>query len=546
MQRLLIGYALGFLTAALLLGTVFLLDESRDPATESASTSSTNASRPSHTDGDAAAHVTPDDDRARARRSERSLRPRTPRDTGPSPSSTSATGSSGTSADLTGPPNGAPIAAPELEEVVEWDAIDEDDDVFANVRSQDWQVRNDAAQALGHWDGTPEVVQALVSLLDDTEPEVRDSAAWSLGQIGADAAASVPRLIELMRSSTGRLRERAAIALGNIGQASSAAVPDLIELLQHPDPEVQDTAAYSLGRVGAGDPAAVQALIGALDSPYSKVRSEALESLAMLGATAADAGPRLLEHVRAGRAREWEFAVDAARAVGVDDDELALALARHLDHADPDVRRVARNVLAELGSAAAVATDAARAALPTATGDDFSGLFRILVAAGERDTADAELTRRLRTASPGDVSWLLGAVEDVGAELPSAGAALAELTRTVDGDWFDFYANSLISLGAPADVAVPALAERLRDPDWATREAAAEQLTMWGAEAAGAIPELVRALRDDRPDVRTEAANALGAIGPAAAAAIPALRQATEDSFGSVRTAATDALASIE
>jgi len=74
------------------------------------------------------------------------------------------------------------------------------------------------------------------------------------------AADAVPALREALNDRSPNVRQSAAIALGNIGQLSRPAVPDLIEALKGKT----IFAAYGLGRIGPASSSAIPALLDAL------------------------------------------------------------------------------------------------------------------------------------------------------------------------------------------------------------------------------------------------------------------------------------------
>lgn len=95
--------------------------------------------------------------------------------------------------------------------------------------------------------GTDATRQAL-SLLADTNVNLRAMGASSLGVLIDDPERAVPALTLLLSDRDKRVRSIAARALGSYGTNSASAVPELTKLLN--DAETAFDAAYSLERVG--------------------------------------------------------------------------------------------------------------------------------------------------------------------------------------------------------------------------------------------------------------------------------------------------------
>jgi len=147
--------------------------------------------------------------------------------------------------------------------------------------------------------GDPQAATALlVGLLTDQSPEVRRTAAESIGKIGEGSAVSA--VMPLLRDPSALVRATAAKALGRIGAgASQEVVPGLIRSLSDPDEAVRRAAAQALGEVDPPAALLAQAL-ELLRAPDVHVRRaavlaftqvEAQVPLAALEAAARDADP---------------------------------------------------------------------------------------------------------------------------------------------------------------------------------------------------------------------------------------------------------------
>ena len=102
--------------------------------------------------------------------------------------------------------------------------------------------------------GNPQTVTArLVTLLQDPSPDVRRTAALSLGKIGHSAATTA--LVEALSDPDSRVREYSAWALGQIGEdVNDTAAVRLAGALSDEHPSVKQAAALALGKIGPRPP----------------------------------------------------------------------------------------------------------------------------------------------------------------------------------------------------------------------------------------------------------------------------------------------------
>ncbi len=168
-----------------------------------------------------------------------------------------------------------------------------------------------AAHALGDIAEPTErarAVEALITALDDDQPEVRAEAASSLGGLAEPGALAA--LVKRLGDGAPGVRQNAAIALGAIGHADgfaplAAALVDgpadlrfqaatsiaeidgvrafdpLVAALSDRDPQVVAAAALSLGAIG--DPRALTQLAPILEHTHPGARFDAAYALAELG-----------------------------------------------------------------------------------------------------------------------------------------------------------------------------------------------------------------------------------------------------------------------
>jgi HEAT repeat protein len=208
------------------------------------------------------------------------------------------------------------------------------------------ELRRTAAQSLGKI-ASKEAVPALVASLQDPDAGVRRNAAWALGMIGEES-------VGLDRSPLGPLlfdpdpgvREASAIALGQTGDTQTG-IELLAERLQEPTAasDSKRLAAAALGAMEA--PSALVALTKLLQDRDPQVRRAAVAALGEIADQQSvrplgellkkdpDAGVRIEAAFRLGK-----FGGKAAEPV----------LSAALKDADENVRRLAKAALDELGS----------------------------------------------------------------------------------------------------------------------------------------------------------------------------------------------------
>jgi HEAT repeat protein len=132
---------------------------------------------------------------------------------------------------------------------------------------------------------TPEpeiVVPRLISLLQDPQPAIRQTAALSLGKIAS--AEAVPGLILALRDTDPLVRQYSAWALGNVGEqvkAEAEASVALLPLLEDPIPAVAESAAQAIGSIGAG-PQVIGRMVAILKEGSLQARRAAILGLGLL------------------------------------------------------------------------------------------------------------------------------------------------------------------------------------------------------------------------------------------------------------------------
>ena len=200
----------------------------------------------------------------------------------------------------------------------------------------DAEVRAAAFDSLGRV-GDARAADGMVALLEDrdtlAEPSagaVRDAAVRAFQGIGAGA---VPALLALLKEKHPKLRETAVAALGGIGGADAERA--LVAMLQDGRSSVRQGAVHALARCAAAG--SVGALSAALDHKDPATRKSALEEVAVLkGVAAVTALERLTRDADRG-VREM-----AVRGLARQNSPEAVdALLRVFEGQDRDLRRTA-------------------------------------------------------------------------------------------------------------------------------------------------------------------------------------------------------------
>lgn len=124
-------------------------------------------------------------------------------------------------------------------------------------------------------------IARLAEFLTAQDADTRADAILALGQLGPEAAEAVSAIEIALADESSEIRHSAAWALGNMGAEQGArAVPPLTAVLEtDPDADVRAQAAWALGQMGIAAEPAADALLAALEDPEDMVQLEAYEAL---------------------------------------------------------------------------------------------------------------------------------------------------------------------------------------------------------------------------------------------------------------------------
>jgi HEAT repeat protein len=110
-----------------------------------------------------------------------------------------------------------------------------------------WSLREDGS-------GLPKIdisaaLPALMRALGDSNPNIRASAAFDIGEMGSSALVAVPKLAALLSDEELAVRVDACLGLEGIGPAAKSALPALRRTLSDPSAYVRKTAQVEITNI---------------------------------------------------------------------------------------------------------------------------------------------------------------------------------------------------------------------------------------------------------------------------------------------------------
>jgi len=152
-------------------------------------------------------------------------------------------------------------------------------------------------------------------------------------------------LVELLQDPSPDVRRTAALSLGKIGH--SAGTQGLAQALSDPDPLVREYSAWALGQIGEEvNTDAALAVVSALGDEHPAVKHTAAKALGHIGIREPMI-PLLIEGLQVGEVQSRRAVVDAL--MHLEGKSAYSALLAALDDPDPNVRQGAIAALGELG-----------------------------------------------------------------------------------------------------------------------------------------------------------------------------------------------------
>jgi HEAT repeat protein len=338
----------------------------------------------------------------------------------------------------------------------------------------------------------------------------RRNAAFSLGKLGSAAASALPSLKKHLKDDDAKeVREAAAFALGDIGKESLKTLDDptlvdaLAAALKDSDPLVRRSAAYALGNFGPGAKSALGTLEATLaNDPTPGVRQNIAWALGKIG-------PETISSLKTAL-RDADPAVqrDAAKSIGQFEADVAKKALPELIACctikNSQVRLAALNVLINI-----IEENDPKAGASVAQALD-----------------DPDMEVKLNAAF---VLSSIGGKESLRAIPILVDALKQRANKELRGQ----AAIAIYNFGPEAHETVPTLIQALADDDLDLHKDVATALGGIGPRAEAAVPALVKLLADtkEKGDARVEAAKALAKIGPVPAAveAMPTIVRVLED-----------------
>lgn len=162
--------------------------------------------------------------------------------------------------------------------------------LLLELRSENPWIRTQIARVLGAF-RTKEVVDALISLLNDSNEQTREFAALSLGK--SEDVEAVPHLLNSLNDSAEYVRFRVIEALGNL-KDSRAFLPLVAQIDKETKKIYKREIVKALGNLGVQDAIPLLEKIGLDSDEMPVLREDALKALLKMGTE----GKRVLERVK--------------------------------------------------------------------------------------------------------------------------------------------------------------------------------------------------------------------------------------------------------
>jgi HEAT repeat protein len=226
--------------------------------------------------------------------------------------------------------------------------------------------RRDSALALGNMaagnkfdaERAKRAVPALARAMKDKDENVREFAAFALGNIRADPEISIPALIGGLQDNGSSVRKRSAEVLRGLGGEAQPAGPALLDALRDQDAGVREEAAKAVGEIVHDPRTAVPALADAFKNfptgSYAFAGALAKYRQGALGAV-----PTLVEILQE---RDGARSADAALVIGTIGPEAVAAVPALIDALKDPNRYIAARAAAALGRIGQNQKDAAAVA----------------------------------------------------------------------------------------------------------------------------------------------------------------------------------------
>jgi len=420
-------------------------------------------------------------------------------------------------------------------------------------------VRNEASVTLVEIG--PTVVPAVAAALSIKDPHVQLKACEILGQLGSDAASTVPDLLTHLKDDDELVVRAATTALGKIHVDPKTVLPVLNALLQRKSaavriiavraiadygPEAEDSAslmlnllsddsimlrasaADALGRTGDTSSEVIEALVKALSDGHAAVTVNAANALSRIGTPAV---PELVQKLADENYRR--LVVEVLGEIGAGAESAVPALVELLSHVGDDVelRREVFIALASIGPKATEATSAMMKILQDpAAGDARAGAAYVLAHIGEKKALPV-LQELIKVAKDEQIlrstAWAMVTLDPQNAE--NVRLAMPYLLLATSSDMplvRKEVMTAFTTLGPAAIAALPSMLEHAaNDADASVRRQSLHGLAEIQAPPSQALPVAIASLNDPDANVRNAARYLLGSLGEEAHGTAPILRE---------------------
>jgi HEAT repeat protein len=152
-----------------------------------------------------------------------------------------------------------------------------------SCRDEDGGVRSQALRALGALGSTGDSWQAVLTGLQDADPQVRTAAVQSMGNWGEPKEEALRWLVRLLEDANEQVRMQVADVLPKLAGATSEVIEGLCRrLLEDDSVLIQFHVAQALSKLGPAAAAAGGALLCVAQTAEVTVREQAMRAIAMI------------------------------------------------------------------------------------------------------------------------------------------------------------------------------------------------------------------------------------------------------------------------
>ncbi|MCE5208787.1 MAG: HEAT repeat domain-containing protein [Chloroflexi bacterium] len=390
------------------------------------------------------------------------------------------------------------------------------------LHDADTMVRQEATIWLTDY-RNPATIPSVIEALQDTNPDVRESAAQVLGEFGPDAVSAVPKLTQLLQDTDEDVRRAAAYALKNTGDPDGTALTELKKIAKNETDDMafraeisaitafsdKETVVIILNEAFSdqnedireeicsiledfqGVDGVTDLLLLALNDENEYIRRNAATSLANMTDDAAQIVPEL-KKVIVNEQISDAYGEEISALVALSGiDQVLPFLQEELERPEVKIRIAICKILGKYKNSPGVA-----GVLLIALSDQNENVRKVasegLQGIDNSSTSHlAELYEAARRETDPDL--FIDMVKKI-AKSSSKADTIPLLSQALESDLIEFRVQACEALADYTGVkgAVSLLASSLDDQEASVRQAAAESLVDLGNEAATTLPDLLR------------------------------------------------------